>query len=111
VRLNASSRATEFIRPILRHSPATFDGAVHRDQVCQVAHYDLCAEPSQSFGTIVLTPNQGAHRVSLCEQEFGEVAADAAHSTGRSRYEDGAVVFTIRHHIADFGLRYQPSSE
>ena len=44
--------------------------------------YDLSAEPPQGFAALVLTPNQGAHLVPLCEQEFGEVAADAAYSAG-----------------------------
>ena len=33
-----------------------------------------------------------------CEQEFGEVAADAAHSAGCSGHEDRVVVFMFRRH-------------
>src|SRR5258706_9276683 len=40
-----------------------------------------------------------------CEQEFGEVAADAAHSAGCSGHEDRVVVFMFRRHVADLGLR------
>src|SRR6202040_3345443 len=64
-----------------------------------------CAEPPQGFGALVLTPNQGAHLVPPCEQEFGEVAADATHSAGCSGHEDRAVVFMFRCHVADLGLR------
>src|SRR5262249_54659071 len=39
------------------------------------------------------TPNQGAHLVPPCEQEFGEVAADAAHSARCSGHEDRVVGF------------------
>jgi hypothetical protein len=45
---------------------------------------------------LVITPNQGAHFVSPCEQEFGEVAADAAHSARCSGHEDRVVVFMFR---------------
>jgi hypothetical protein len=77
---------------------------VHRGEVRQVALYDLCAEPPQGFGARVLASNQGAHLVPPCEQEFGEVAADAAHSAGCSGYEDRVVVFMFRHLVADLGL-------
>src|SRR6202035_1876878 len=91
-----------------RHSeidaPATFDGAVHRGEVRQVALYDLSAEPPKGFGALVLTPSQGAHLVPPCEQEFGEVAADAAHSARCSGHEDRVVVFMVRRHVADIGL-------
>jgi hypothetical protein len=40
-----------------------------------------------------------------CEQEFGEVAADTAHSTGCSGHKDRIVVFMFRRHAADLGLR------
>jgi hypothetical protein len=43
--------------------------------------------------------------VPPCEQEFGEVAADAAHSAGCSGHEDRVVVFMFRCHVADLGLR------
>jgi hypothetical protein len=43
--------------------------------------------------------------VPSCEQEFGEVAADAAHSAGCSGDEDRVVVFIFRRHVADLGLR------
>ncbi|MEA2863442.1 MAG: hypothetical protein QOC84_1398 [Bradyrhizobium sp.] len=76
---------------------------VHRGEVRQVALYDLCAEPPHGFGALVLTPNQGAHLVPPCEQELGEVAADAAHSAGRSGHEDRVVVFMFRRHVADLG--------
>jgi len=46
---------------------------VHRGEVRQVTFYDLCAEPPQGFGALILTPNQGAHLVPLCEQEFGDL--------------------------------------
>jgi hypothetical protein len=59
----------------------------------------------QSFRARVLTPNQGAHLVPPCEQEFGEIAADAAHSAGCSGHEDWVVVFMFRCHIADLRLR------
>src|SRR6202040_1470192 len=64
-----------------------------------------CAEPPQGFGARVLTPNQGAPLMPSCEQEFGEVAADAAHSAGCSGHEDRVVVFMFRRHVADLGLR------
>jgi hypothetical protein len=38
---------------------------MHRGKVRQVALYDLCAEPPQGFGALVLTPNHGAHLVPL----------------------------------------------
>src|SRR6202023_2993078 len=63
-----------------------------------------CAEPPQGFGALVLQPNQGAHLVPPCEQEFGEVAADATHSASCSGHEDRLVVFMIRRHVADLGL-------
>src|ERR1700719_5389761 len=62
-------------------------------------------QPPQGFGAVVLTPNQGAHLVPPCEQEFGEVAADAAHSAGCSGHEDRVVVFMFHRHVADLGLR------
>jgi hypothetical protein len=83
---------------------ATFDGAVHRGEVRHVALYDLCAEASQGFGAIVLTPNQGAHFVTSCEEQFGEGAADAAHGAGSSGHEDRVGVIMFRRHIADLGL-------
>src|SRR5450755_3973498 len=69
-----------------------------------------CAEPPQGFGALVLTPNQGAHLVPPCKQEFGEVAADAAHSAGCSGHEDRVVVFMFRRHIADLGLLQKTNS-
>ena len=42
-----------------------------------------------------------------CEQEFGEVAADAAHGAGCSGHEDRFVVFMFRRHVADPGLRWK----
>jgi hypothetical protein len=38
--------------------------------------------------------------VPPCEQEFGEVAADAAHSAGCSGHEDRVVVFMFRRRVA-----------
>src|SRR5260370_959107 len=81
---------------------------MHRGKVRQVAHHDLCAELPKRLGALVLTPNQGAHLVPLCEQEFGEVAADAAHSAGCSGHEDRVVVFMFRRHVADLGLGAPP---
>jgi hypothetical protein len=43
--------------------------------------------------------------VPLCEQEFGEVATDAAHSAGCSGHENRVLVFMFRRHVADLGLR------
>jgi hypothetical protein len=42
--------------------------------------------------------------VPPCEQEFGEVAADAPHSAGCSGHEDRVVVFMVPRHGADHGL-------
>src|SRR5262249_50643383 len=60
-------------------------------------------------GALVLTPNQGAHLVPPCEQEFGEAAADAAHSAGCSGHEDRVVVFILRRHVADASYRLRPA--
>src|SRR5262249_19716806 len=85
------------------------DGSVHRGEVRQVALYDLCAELPQGFGALVLTPNQGAHLVPSCEQEFGEAAANATHSTGCSGHEDRVVVFMFRRHVANASYRLRPA--
>jgi hypothetical protein len=82
---------------------------VHQGEVRQIARYDLCAEPPQGFGALVLTSNQGAHLVAPCEQEFGEVAADAAHSAGCSGHEDRVVVSMFRRHVADLKVTFKKS--
>ena len=84
---------------------AAFDGAVHRGEIRQVALHDLGAEPAESVGTLVLSPDQGAHLVALGEQHCGEIAADGTDGAGRSGHEDRAVVRGFHHHVAGLKLR------
>jgi hypothetical protein len=87
-----------------RHSEidarATFDRAVHRGEVGQVALHDLGTEPPQTFRAFILPPNQGAHLMPFVQQHCGEVAADSTDIAGRSGHQDRAVMCRFHRHIA-----------
>ena len=69
---------------------ATFDRAVHRGEVGQVALHDLGAELAQGLGAFILAAHQGSHLVPFGEQHFGEIAADGADSATRAGHQDRA---------------------
>ena len=71
---------------------ATFDRAVHRGEVGQVALHDLGAELAQGLGALILPAHQGSHLVPFGEQHFGEIAADGADSASRAGHQDRAGV-------------------
>ena len=64
---------------------------MHRGDIRQVSLHDLSAEPAQGVGALVLSPDHGAHLVSLSEQHCGKIAAGGADGAGRSGHEDRAV--------------------
>jgi hypothetical protein len=63
---------------------ATFDRAVHRGEIGQVAVHDLSAELAQGLCALIFPADQGADLVPFGEQHFGEVAADGADSASRA---------------------------
>ena len=67
---------------------ATFDRAVYRDEVGQVALHDLGAELTQSFGASIVSAHQSSHLMPLGEQHFGDAAADGANSASRAGDQD-----------------------
>ena len=69
---------------------ATFDRAVHRGEVGQVALHDLGAEPAQDLGAFILPAHQGSHLVPFGEQHFGEIAADGTDGSSRAGHQDRA---------------------
>ena len=82
---------------------ATFDRAVHRGEVGQVALHDLGAELAQGLCALILPTHQGAHLVPFGEQHFGEVAADGADSASRAGYQDRPGMWPLRCHAASLG--------
>jgi hypothetical protein len=62
---------------------ATFDRAVHRGEVGQVALHDLRAELAQDLGAFILPAHQGSHLVPFGEQHFGKIATDGTDSASR----------------------------
>ena len=78
---------------------ATFDRAVHRGKVGQIALHDLGPELAQAFSAFILPPYQGAHLMPLGEQHCGEVAADSTDVAGRSGHEDRAAMCRFHRHF------------
>ena len=71
---------------------ATFDRAVHRDEVGQVALHDLGAELAQGSGAFILSAHQSSHLVPLGEQHFSDIAADGTDSASCAGHQDGVSV-------------------
>ena len=71
---------------------ATFDRAVHRGEVGQVALHDLGAELTQGLGALIVPADQSPHLVPFGEQHFSEIAADRADGARRACHEDWARV-------------------
>ena len=79
---------------------ATFNHAVHRGEVGQVALHDLSAQLAQGLCAVIFPADQGADLVPFGEQHFGEVSADGADSTCRAGYQDRSGVWPLRCHAA-----------
>src|SRR5262249_40885122 len=67
---------------------ATFDRAMHRAEIGQVALHDLGSAVAQGFGAFILSAHQSAHLVSSGDQHFSDIAADGTDGASRAGHQD-----------------------